>query len=184
MDTHATQLRPGGTDVLGAASRFNAALPFLALLVAGISFPLFGGGYWGVIATRACVYWVLVSGLNLVVGFGVQIAIGWVALLTLGAYTTSVLVAGNVMPALPPYLALAIAAVLSSLPKSCSRAAATPRGPGSKPLSCSAAKIARKHRPRCSAARPDCCEDRERALASLVSANHRALSPNRPRSVR
>ena len=76
----------------------------------GLLFPLFGGGYWGVIATRACVYWVLVSGLNLVVGFGGQIAIGWVALLTLGAYTTSVLVAGNVTPALPPYLALAIAA--------------------------------------------------------------------------
>ena len=26
----------------------------------GLAFPLFGGGYWGVIATRACVYWVLV----------------------------------------------------------------------------------------------------------------------------
>ena len=91
-------------------ARSGAALPFLALLVVGISFPLFGGGYWGVIATRACVYWVLVSGLNLVVGFAGQIAIGWVALLTLGAYTTSVLAAGNVTPALPPYLALAIAA--------------------------------------------------------------------------
>jgi len=68
-----------------------------------------------VIATRACVYWVLVSGLNLVVGFGGQIAIGWVALLTLGAYTTSVLVAGNVTPALPPYLALAIAAVVGAI---------------------------------------------------------------------
>ena len=67
------------------------------------------------IATRACVYWVLVSGLNLVVGFGGQIAIGWVALLTLGAYTTSVLVAGNVTPALPPYLALAIAAVVGAV---------------------------------------------------------------------
>ena len=67
------------------------------------------------IATRACVYWVLVSGLNLVVGFAGQIAIGWVALLTLGAYTTSVLVAGNVMPALPPYLALAIAAVVGAV---------------------------------------------------------------------
>src|SRR3954452_854607 len=115
MDTQATQLRPGGIDVLGAANRFNAALPFLALLVVGISFPLFGGGYWGVIATRACVYWVLVSGLNLVVGFGGQIAIGWVALLTLGAYTTSVLVAGNVTPAVPPYLALAIAAVVGAV---------------------------------------------------------------------
>jgi ABC-type branched-subunit amino acid transport system ATPase component/ABC-type branched-subunit amino acid transport system permease subunit len=91
------------------------ALPFLALLVIGIAFPLFGGGYWGVIATRACVYWVLVSGLNLVVGFAGQIAIGWVALLTLGAYTTSVLVAGTVTPELSPYLALAIAAVVGAI---------------------------------------------------------------------
>ena len=37
------------------------------------------------------------------------------ALLTLGAYTTSVLAAGNVMPALPPYLALAIAAVVGAV---------------------------------------------------------------------
>ena len=99
----------------GSVSTLSAALPFLALLVVGVALPLFGGGYWGVIATRACVYWVLVSGLNLVVGFAGQIAIGWVALLTLGAYTTSVLVAGNVMPALPPYLALAIAAVVGAV---------------------------------------------------------------------
>jgi ABC-type branched-subunit amino acid transport system ATPase component/ABC-type branched-subunit amino acid transport system permease subunit len=85
------------------------------LLLVGVLFPLFGGGYWGVIATRACVYWVLVSGLNLVVGFAGQLAIGWVALLTLGAYTTSVLTAGKVMPALPPYLALAIAAVVGAV---------------------------------------------------------------------
>ena len=71
--------------------------------------PLFGDSYLGVIATRACIYWVLVSGLNLVVGFAGQIAIGWVALLTLGAYVTSVLTAGTVMPELSPYLALAIA---------------------------------------------------------------------------
>ena len=98
-----------------SASTFErgAAFPGACSLV-GIALPLFGGGYWGVIATRACIYWVLVSGLNLVVGFGGQIAIGWVALLTLGAYTTSVLVAGNVTPALPPYLALAIAAVVGA----------------------------------------------------------------------
>ena len=101
MDT-AAQLRPSRASVLGSASPLGAALPFLALLVLGIAFPLFGGGYWGVIATRACVYWVLVSGLNLVVGFAGQIAIGWVALLTLGAYATSVLAAGNVMPAFLP----------------------------------------------------------------------------------
>jgi branched-chain amino acid transport system permease protein len=89
-------------------------LPFLVLLGVGVALPLFGGGYWGVIATRACVYWVLVSGLNLVVGFAGQMAIGWVALLTLGAYTASVLVAGNVTPPFPPYLALAIAALVGA----------------------------------------------------------------------
>ncbi len=64
---------------------------------------------------RACVYWVLVSGLNLLVGFAGQLAIGWVALLTLGAYTTSVLAAGNATPALHPYLALAIAGVVGAI---------------------------------------------------------------------
>jgi ABC-type branched-subunit amino acid transport system ATPase component/ABC-type branched-subunit amino acid transport system permease subunit len=115
MDARMTQVRPSRADALGATGALGVALPFLALLVIGIAFPLFGGGYWGVIATRACVYWVLVSGLNLVVGFAGQIAIGWVALLTLGAYTTSVLVAGNVTPALPPYLALSLAAVVGAI---------------------------------------------------------------------
>ena len=111
----ATKLRQNRANVLGSTTTFGAALPFLVLLLIGISFPLFGGGYWGVIATRACVYWVLVSGLNLVVGFAGQIAIGWVALLTLGAYTTSVLAAGNVTPEFPPYLALTIAAVVGAM---------------------------------------------------------------------
>jgi ABC-type branched-subunit amino acid transport system ATPase component/ABC-type branched-subunit amino acid transport system permease subunit len=115
MDTPMAQVRPGRADTLGATGTLGVALPFLVLLVLGLAFPLFGGGYWGVIATRACVYWVLVSGLNLVVGFAGQIAIGWVALLTLGAYTTSVLVAGTVTPELSPYLALAIAAVVGAV---------------------------------------------------------------------
>ena len=111
----ATKLHQSRATVLGFTSTFGTALPFLVLLLVGIGFPLFGGGYWGVIATRACVYWVLVSGLNLVVGFAGHIAIGWVALLTLGAYTTSVLAAGNVTPEFPPYLALAIAAVVGAV---------------------------------------------------------------------
>ena len=97
----------------GKHDRRGAAFP--GLLAVGLTFPLFGGGYWGVIATRACVYWVLVSGLNLVVGFAGQLAIGWVSLLTLGAYTTSVLVAGNATPALAPYLALVIAAIVGAI---------------------------------------------------------------------
>jgi branched-chain amino acid transport system permease protein len=114
METPEAQWRASRANGLGAAT-IGAALPFLVLLVVGLLFPLFGGGYWGVIATRACVYWVLVSGLNLVVGFAGQIAIGWVALLTLGAYTTSVLTAGNVMAPLPPYLALAVAGVVGAV---------------------------------------------------------------------
>jgi len=61
------------------------------------------------------IYWVLVSGLNLVVGFAGHLAIGYVALLTLGAYTTSVLVAGNVMPPLPVFAALPVAACVGAL---------------------------------------------------------------------
>ena len=70
----------------------RAALPYAVVLVAALLLPLLREDYWTVIATRAAIYWVLVSGLNLVVGFAGQLAIGYVALLTLGAYTASVLV--------------------------------------------------------------------------------------------
>ena len=113
-DVPAARSRPARATAF-SSSAIGAALPFLALLVIGLTLPLFAGGYWGLIATRACVYWVLVAGLNLMVGFAGQLAIGWVALLTLGAYTTSVLAAGNIGPALPPYLALAIAAVVGAV---------------------------------------------------------------------
>jgi branched-chain amino acid transport system permease protein len=113
-DASAAQSRPARARPLGSRA-FGHVLPFLVLLAIGLALPLFAGGYWGVIATRACVYWVLCAGLNLLVGFAGQLAIGWVALLTLGAYTTSVLAAGNVLPALDPYLALAIAGVVGAV---------------------------------------------------------------------
>ena len=106
----------GNTSALnGALARLEGAIPILVLAFGGALLPLFGDSYLGVIATRACIYWVLIAGLNLVVGFAGQIAIGWVALLTLGAYVTSVLTAGAVMPALSPYLALAIAALIGAI---------------------------------------------------------------------
>jgi ABC-type branched-subunit amino acid transport system ATPase component/ABC-type branched-subunit amino acid transport system permease subunit len=83
---------------------------FLLLAVASAGQPLLDDSYAGVIATRACIYWILISGLNLVVGYAGQIAIGWVALLTVGAYTTAVLTAGTATPALNPYLALLLSA--------------------------------------------------------------------------
>ena len=115
METQAIPLPRSRARVFASTRGIGAALPFVGLLAFGMALPLFGGGYWGVIATRACVYWVLVSGLNLVVGFAGQIAIGWVALLTLGAYTASVLVAGNATPPVPAYLALAIAGIVGAV---------------------------------------------------------------------
>ena len=99
----------------GRLAKIEASMPLLVLAICGTGLPLIGDSYLGVIGTRACIYWVLVSGLNLVVGFAGQIAIGWVALLTLGAYVTSVLTAGSVIPELSPYLALLVAGLFGAL---------------------------------------------------------------------
>jgi ABC-type branched-subunit amino acid transport system ATPase component/ABC-type branched-subunit amino acid transport system permease subunit len=85
------------------------------LAIAGVGLPLLDDSYAGVIAQRACIYWILVAGLNLVVGFAGQIAIGWVALLTLGAYATAVLTAGTVMTEWPAYLALAVSGLVGAI---------------------------------------------------------------------
>jgi branched-chain amino acid transport system permease protein len=100
---------------LWASGTLSHLLPFLILLAIGLALPLFVGGYWGVIAQRACVYWVLAAGLNLLVGFAGQLAIGWVALLTLGAYTSSVLASGTVTPEIHPFLAIAAAGVVGAV---------------------------------------------------------------------
>lgn len=92
-----------------------ATLPIIAIFLLATVVPFIGNDYWVLIATRAAIYWILVSGLTLVVGFAGQLAIGYVALLTLGAYTASVLVAGNATPPLHPFAALAVAAVLGSV---------------------------------------------------------------------
>ena len=89
--------------------------PFLGILAVAMILPFTSNDYWALIGTRAAIYWVLVSGLNLVVGFAGHLAIGYVALLTLGAYTTSVLVAGNVMPPVPVFAALPIAAFVGAV---------------------------------------------------------------------
>ena len=90
-------------------------LPYAAIFGAALVLPLVSNDYWTLIATRAAIYWVLVSGLNLVVGFAGQLAIGWVALLTLGAYTTSVLALGNVLPPVPVPVAFAAAALVGAV---------------------------------------------------------------------
>jgi branched-chain amino acid transport system permease protein len=107
----ATSSRSGARDWRGAGLQL---VPFLAILAAAMILPFVSNDYWALIGTRAAIYWVLVSGLNLIVGFAGHLAIGYVALLTLGAYTTSVLVAGNVMPPLDVFAALAIAAAVGA----------------------------------------------------------------------
>ena len=76
--------------------------------------PFVGNDYWVLIATRAAIYWLLVAALNLMVGFAGQLAIGYVALLALGAYTTSMLAAGNVLPPVPAFVALIAAGVVGA----------------------------------------------------------------------
>jgi branched-chain amino acid transport system permease protein len=83
--------------------------PFAGIFALALALPFLSNDYWVLIATRASIYWLLVGALNLVVGFAGQLAIGYVALLTLGAYVTTVLSAGNVLPAVPPFVALVIA---------------------------------------------------------------------------
>jgi branched-chain amino acid transport system permease protein len=123
IETRAAAAIPPATVAGGARRAAVSALPFVPLLAAALALPVTGNDYWTLIATRAAIYWVLVSGLNLVVGFAGQLAIGWVALLTLGAYTTSILVLGNVTPPVPVFLALgavgsvgAVAGVIVGLP--------------------------------------------------------------------
>jgi len=82
------------------APRWGAAVPYALVLAACAAVPALGGDYWTSIAARCAVYWVLVAGLNLVVGFAGQLAIGYVALLTVGAYTASALAEKLGVPAI------------------------------------------------------------------------------------
>jgi ABC-type branched-subunit amino acid transport system ATPase component/ABC-type branched-subunit amino acid transport system permease subunit len=100
---------------IGGRRLFGSVLPFLLVFALAALLPLTGSSFWGVIGTRAAIYWILVSGLNLVAGFGGQIAIGYVALLTIGAYTVSVLTAGTVTPAFPVWLAFIAAGGLGAI---------------------------------------------------------------------
>jgi branched-chain amino acid transport system ATP-binding protein/branched-chain amino acid transport system permease protein len=102
-------------ETAGVSVTWSQAAPLIAVLGLAIVIPFVSNDYWVLIATRAAIYWVLVAGLNLMIGFAGQLAIGYVSLLTLGAYTTSVLVAGNVTTPVNPFLALGVAAVLGAV---------------------------------------------------------------------
>ena len=99
----------------GRLRRIEGGLPWIALGLAGLLLPLLDDAYIGVIAQRACIYWILSAGLNLLVGYAGQIAIGWVPMLTIGAYTTSVLTAGTVTEPWNPYVALAAGGMVGAV---------------------------------------------------------------------
>ncbi|HET7881288.1 MAG TPA: branched-chain amino acid ABC transporter ATP-binding protein/permease [Acetobacteraceae bacterium] len=98
-----------------AAGALHGPGQFLLILIFAVALPFTANDYWTLIGTRAAIYWVLVSGLNLAVGFGGQLAIGYVALLTLGAYTASILVLGNLGPPWPALAALAASGVVGAI---------------------------------------------------------------------
>lgn len=100
----------------GLLGRLEGSWSWIALGLVGLLLPLLDDSYIGVIAQRAYIYWILSAGLNLVVGYAGQIAIGWVSMLTLGAYTTAALVAGRVGGVeWNPYLALVAGGVMGAI---------------------------------------------------------------------
>jgi branched-chain amino acid transport system permease protein len=106
---------PTRKEAPGSRSVLSQVAPLIGVFALATLLPFVSNDYWALIGTRAAIYWVLVAGLNLVVGFGGHLAIGYVALLTLGAYATSILVAGNVLPPVPVFVALPIAACVGAL---------------------------------------------------------------------
>ncbi len=113
MDTAAPlQARP---TVAGWLGKLEGSWPWIALGLIGLLLPLLDDSYIGIIAQRAYIYWILSAGLNLVVGYAGQIAIGWVSMLTLGAYATAALTAGNVTEPWHPYAALAAGGALGAV---------------------------------------------------------------------
>ena len=107
--------RPAPTGGAQSHKGLISVAPFLGVLLLALAVPFCLNDYWVLIATRAAIYWLLVGALNLVVGFAGQLAIGYVALLAVGAYGTSVLAAGNVLPAVPPFLALAVSGLAGAV---------------------------------------------------------------------
>jgi branched-chain amino acid transport system permease protein len=106
---------PARNETSAARMALSHLAPFIAVFAVAMVLPFISNDYWALIGTRAAIYWVLVAGLNLVVGFAGHLAIGYVALLTLGAYATSILVAGNVLPPVPVFAALPIAAIVGAV---------------------------------------------------------------------
>lgn len=91
--------------------RNQLALALGAIMVA--SLPWWAGNQYQLhLAALICVYWILISGLNLVIGYTGQLSIGHVGLLSIGAYAFAIL-AGKM--GWHPALALVVAGALGGI---------------------------------------------------------------------
>ena len=97
--------------ILGMPAPKIAALLFGALLAATLPFWA-SDQYQLHLAALICVYWILIAGLNLVVGFTGQLSIGHVGLLAIGAYAFAILAGKS---GWHPALAVAAAGALGGL---------------------------------------------------------------------
>lgn len=86
----------------------SRGMPLLALVLPF----LVGNEYQLHVLTLIGIYWVLVAGLNLVVGYAGQLSVGHVGLLAIGAYTLAILTG---RAGIDPLVAMAIAGALGGL---------------------------------------------------------------------
>lgn len=63
---------------------------YLAIAAVAVAIPFFAGDFWPYVATRFLIYWTLIAGLNLIVGYAGHMAIGYVAVLAVGSYAASI----------------------------------------------------------------------------------------------
>lgn len=87
-------------------------LTAVSLLIVALLPYLTGNLYQLHILTLIAVYWILIAGLNMVVGFTGLLSIGHVGLLAIGAYAFSILAGQHGMD---PFLALALAGVMGAI---------------------------------------------------------------------
>ena len=70
----------------------NKSVAILIVTAALITLPWWAGDLYKLhLAALICAYWVLIGGLNLVVGYSGQLSIGHVGLLAIGAYCFAIL---------------------------------------------------------------------------------------------
>ena len=91
----------------------NRWLATLIVTAALIALPWWSGDLYKLhLAALICAYWVLIGGLNLVVGYSGQLSIGHVGLLAIGAYCFAILAGTH---GLHPGIAIAASGVLCAI---------------------------------------------------------------------